>query len=153
MAEWYGQAVPALSPEQEQRADGLLQAVRGDAGQRAMAAWHMGWGPARGASRTDWFVPVLAQLLEDPYAAVRYVAGASLASLGEGRPFAGGHMGSTEQLRGQHERAVAGWEARPHAGRLGASEAVLMSKGGIFRRAQFDRILAERDDRRVLRNE
>jgi hypothetical protein len=153
MAEWYGQPAPPVSSEQEQTADGLLQAVRGDAGQRAMAAWHMGWAPARAASRADWFVPVLAQLLEDPYAAVRYVAGSSLSSLDEGVQLSGGHMGSTEQLRGQHRQAVTVWEARPRKGRLGANEAVLMGEGGAFRRAQFDRILAERDDRRVLRNE
>ena len=41
-------------------------------------AWHFGWEPAVQVSGASWIPPVLAQLLDDPYAAVRCVAERSL---------------------------------------------------------------------------
>ena len=55
--------------------------LRGDAGQRAILAWHMGWEPARQISGTNWLVPYLAETLDDPYSVVRYVGQRSLRSL------------------------------------------------------------------------
>jgi len=87
LSEWYGQAEftasrgttgpkpPAGGAEPSAAVDWLL---RGDAVQRALVAWHMGWAPARQASDASWAVPYLAELLDDPYAAVRYIAGHSL---------------------------------------------------------------------------
>ena len=65
----------------------LLLALTGDAGQRAIAAQAMGWKPAQAASGTDWMLPHLAQLLDDPYDAVRFIAGRSLRTLPEFRSF------------------------------------------------------------------
>ena len=48
--------------------------LKGDAGQRAIAAWHMGWEPARQASGGDWQAGWLLRTLNDPYSAVRYIA-------------------------------------------------------------------------------
>jgi len=56
-------------------------ALSGDAGQRALAAWHIGWQPALETSRTNWVIPVLEELLDDPYAAVRCLAERSLKSV------------------------------------------------------------------------
>ncbi|MEE2614320.1 MAG: cytochrome c3 family protein [Verrucomicrobiota bacterium] len=52
--------------------------LNGDAGQRALAAWHMGWEPALLASGTGWQSPMLADSLNDPYSAVRYIANKAL---------------------------------------------------------------------------
>ena len=52
--------------------------LNGDAGQRAIAAWHMGWEPALIASGTGWQSPMLADSLNDPYSAVRYIANKAL---------------------------------------------------------------------------
>ena len=43
----YGQPIPELSAEQKEIAAGVLWALQGDAGQRALAAWNMGWSQAR----------------------------------------------------------------------------------------------------------
>ena len=153
MERWYGTPRPALSDEQESVADGLLQALRGDAGQRAMLAWHMGWAPARSASRGDWMVPVLAQLLEDPYAAVRYVAGRALVSIPGFEGFDYFHIASPDQLRAKHEAALARWEASSRTTGRPPGEGVLIRGDGTLDRARFRAFLAERDDRRVLRNE
>jgi hypothetical protein len=53
----------------------------GDAGVRALAAGYLGWEPARKAAGSDWTAPYLAELLADPYAAVRAVASRSLRTL------------------------------------------------------------------------
>jgi hypothetical protein len=55
--------------------------VRGDAGQRALAAWAMGWADAQASSGRDYLAPLLVQALADEYDAVRWVALRSLRSL------------------------------------------------------------------------
>jgi hypothetical protein len=78
LKQWYGQKIPELSNDQTNIADAVRLALAGDAGQRALSAWHLGWEPALEISRTNWVAPVLGQLLDDPYAAVRCVAERSL---------------------------------------------------------------------------
>ncbi len=78
---WYNIDAPILEKHAKGVAAGLAWAITGDASQRALAAWHMGWQPALATSGTTWVAPVLALLLEDPYDAVRYIAGRSLARL------------------------------------------------------------------------
>jgi predicted CXXCH cytochrome family protein len=76
LADWYGQPAPRIGGDGRAAAvDGLL---RGDAAQRAVWAWHLGWAPAREASGEDWQPALLAHTLDDPYAAVRAIAGQSL---------------------------------------------------------------------------
>ena len=59
-------------------AAGARWAITGDAGVRALVAWSMGWRPAQQAAGTDWLVPYLLDLMDDPYEAVRMVAARSL---------------------------------------------------------------------------
>lgn len=61
--------------------------LSGDAVLRAIAAWHFGWGPARGAADASAAVPYLVAALDDPYAAVRYVAGHALQAIMAGSEF------------------------------------------------------------------
>ncbi len=69
---WYGQDIPQIPNKSVSHAVRL--ALSGDAGQRALIAWHFGWAPAQQTSGTNWLAAVLGQLLDDPYAAVRLVA-------------------------------------------------------------------------------
>jgi predicted CXXCH cytochrome family protein len=55
--------------------------VSGDAVLRAVAAWHFGWEPARRASAVTMAMPYLVVALNDPYSAVRYVAGHAVMTL------------------------------------------------------------------------
>jgi hypothetical protein len=74
LAEWHGHPVPPLDADRREVAEAVVQALTGDAGQRALAAWSLGWEPARAASGTGWMPYVLSTLLQDPYDAVRFVA-------------------------------------------------------------------------------
>ncbi len=84
LASGWGQARPALSPDEETVAEGIRWALTGNAHQRGMIAWHFGWPDADAASGDDWKAYFLAHLLDDPYPAVRYVAARSLEQRGAG---------------------------------------------------------------------
>lgn len=81
LARWFQQTSPPLPAQATNLADSVRLALTGDAGQRVLIAWHLGWEPAMRTSGQAWLPPVLAQLLDDPYAAVRCVAERSLKQL------------------------------------------------------------------------
>ena len=74
----YGQKIPRMTREQFAVPASLVALYEGDAGQRALAAWAMGWPDARNTSGADWIPRALVDLLNDPYDAVRYIAQKSL---------------------------------------------------------------------------
>ena len=74
LAKRTGQVKPTVPEEHRTTAASVIWLLKGDAGQRALAAWHMGWKPALDASGSGWQSPLLAELLDDPYSAVRYMA-------------------------------------------------------------------------------
>ena len=63
-----------LSSDEREIAASLLFLLRGDAGQRAIAAYSLGSDDARAASGVQWMAVPLARALADPYPAVRYNA-------------------------------------------------------------------------------
>ncbi len=81
LRKWYGQTVPELGPDMSSVPSGLVFGLVGNALQRGITAWHMGWAPAREAAGTRWMPAVLLQQLIDPYPAVRYLAGRSLRTI------------------------------------------------------------------------
>lgn len=145
---WYGQARPALTEDQKQVAAGALWTLTGDAGQRAIVAWNMGWAPARAASGDDWMVPYLAQLLEDDYEAVRMVAYRAL------RRIPGYEDVRYEVTGPRAERSRTADEVRKRwreAERPAtpASAAVLLDANGALREDEFARLLKKRNRRAV----
>src|SRR5262245_13607351 len=81
LEEWYGMPQPELSERDRSVATGPLWVLSGDANQRALAGWHMGYAPAQRASGTDWMPPYLVHLIRDPYEANRAVGLRSLRTL------------------------------------------------------------------------
>ena len=67
-----------VPPIHKTTAASVVWLLNGEAGQRALAAWHMGWEPALKISGTGWQSPILADSLNDPYSAVRYIANKAL---------------------------------------------------------------------------
>lgn len=149
---WYGTAPPALTDDETAVAAGLLWAMRGDAGQRALAAWAFGWAPAQAASGTSWMAPHLAELLNDPYEAVRYVAYRALRTLP-------GYAGvDYDYVAGRQERVAAAlpilqaWRNGPLALRRREPE-LLVDAEGRLRIDEFRRILRQRDNRPLFLRE
>ncbi len=145
LTRWYGVKPTPLSPEQAQVSAAVLWALRGDAGQRALIAWHMGWTPAREASGQQWLAPYLAQLLTDPYAAVRYIAGHSLQTLPGFGHLAYDYLGTPEEQVQARDGARAQWAKTGAADRHG--EALLLDAQGGLEAERFARLLRQRDDR------
>jgi len=109
LKQWYDQPTPLLKPEHEQRAASLNWLIKGDAGLRALAAWHYGWEPAKQASGTGWQVPLLATLLEDPYSAVRYIAARSLRSYEGMEQLSHDFIGSPEDWAQSRDHVTRKW--------------------------------------------
>lgn len=79
LARWYKQPVPErLSSAPDDTPAAISWLVSGDAVLRALAAWHFGWQAQQQPAAVASAVPYLVTALEDPYAAVRYVAGHAL---------------------------------------------------------------------------
>jgi hypothetical protein len=76
-AKW-GIAPPELDEDERTVDASLLLGMKGDAGQRALVAWSLGWPAAVAASPAADLAPLLGVLMDDPYDAVRYVAERSL---------------------------------------------------------------------------
>ncbi len=74
---WYQQEtqdMPVQDFSQLDQPAGLVWLLSGDAAQRAIAAWHLGWASTRAASGTDRWLDGLKPILKsDPYAAVRAI--------------------------------------------------------------------------------
>ena len=142
---WYGTKPASLTPEQQTISAAITWALRGDAGQRALAAWHMGWEPARKASGERWLAPFLGQLLIDPYSAVRYIAGHSLERLPGFDGFAYDYLGTPAQREKARQQALAHWQELGATDRTGAE--VLVSKDGRLQQDAMSSLLQQRDDR------
>lgn len=157
LTEWYGQPRPVLADEQERVAASVVELLRGDAGHRALVAWSFGWDAARSASSIDgagsWSVPLLAELLVDPYDAVRFIAERSLRQTLAGVDFEYDFVASLPQREAARGRVLANWQV--HADRRLPPEptAVGLWADGSRDEESVRRWLAARDDRPVFLNE
>ena len=89
LANWYGHKIPNFTDDEKESPASVLIALQGDAGQRALTAFAMGWQDAQAAAGgATWLAPYLAELMDDPYPAVRYIAHRSLRTLPEFKTFA-----------------------------------------------------------------
>jgi len=149
LAEWYGAPVPELDPRERSVSAALAAALEGDAAERAIAAWHMGWGPAQQASGRTWLGAPLAVLLVDPYIAVRRLAGDSIATLPSFADFAFDFAASPDGLQRQQREALARWQRLAAAGVDRSGPEVLLGDRGALDLARLRAILAERDDRPI----
>jgi hypothetical protein len=149
LEEWYGTPRPTLSAEQDGVAASALWSLTGDAGQRALMAWSMGWEEARAASGEDWMPPYLISLLDDPYVAVRYIAPRSLRRHSGFEDFEYDHLADRLQRELDVRRALEQWArvAPPRTRR--PNDATLLGADGDLLWSVFAGLRARRDDRIV----
>lgn len=141
---WYDVPPPELTDDQRELSAAVGTALTGDAAQRALMAWAMGWRPAREASGGAWMAPFLGILMDDPYDAVRFIAERSL------RSHPGFEKLDYDFVRAPHAR-------EPVAGRIAAMAppprrappAVPVDARGELDREVVSRLQARRDNRPV----
>jgi formate-dependent nitrite reductase cytochrome c552 subunit len=144
--QWYGHVNPAYTEEHKTVSTIVAMALRGDAGQRALAAWSMGWPEAMVASGKDWQLPHLAQLMDDRYLAIRFVAERSLRRLPGLAELKYDFLGEKEQRLEAVTEALRIWSRQAPKG---SRPAVLIDEKGI-QQQRFDAIIAGRDDRDMM---
>ncbi len=148
LAEWYGIPPPTLSEEQREVAASVRWLLEGDAGQRAIAGWHFGWGPAQEASGTEWMAVYLAELLTDSYDVVRFIGYHSLEDLPGFEDFEYDFVGSEESRRVGRLVALDTWNRRPD--RPAPSESLLIDARGRLNEDRFREIRNRRLDPPVI---
>jgi hypothetical protein len=147
----YGIPRPELLEDEKRLAASVLWALRGDAGQRALVAWSMGWHAAREASGEDWLPPHLAHLMTDPYDAVRYIAYHSLIRIRGFEQLQYDFMAEADR-RKIIER-VRRMRQAASASVLDPRGEVLLDSQGELDQSALTRLLRDRDTRPVLLNE
>ena len=112
LAKWYNLPEVKLPEDEAKVPASALWLLRGDAGQRALIAWHMGWEPAQQASGRDWLPPYLAETLTDTYAVVRYIGQRSLKRLPNFAPLSYDYVGPDSQWNSAKAEALRLWNNR-----------------------------------------
>jgi hypothetical protein len=121
LEKWYRTPKPPLGDDEQSVAASVLTLLKGDAGQRAIVAQSLGWGPAQAASGAGWLAPYLALMQQDAYDAVRHIATRSRRTL---PPFRR--------------------EALPRGNRR-----LLLNADGTFDADAVNRLVRARDNRRI----
>jgi hypothetical protein len=150
LGELYGASAVPVSDAQRSTSQTLLDLLSGDAAERAIAAYARGRPESAQAAGNDFQAAFLAELLDDPYSAVRRVAGRALASFPEGRALA------YDYLAPEHERAekrtLVLERFRARGGRKHAAS-LLFDERGARDDASVRALLARRDERPIFISE
>ncbi len=150
LEKWYGQTPVALpSAEERERSAALLWLLRGDAGERALVAWSMGWDPAvEASSGREWLAPFLIEALDDPYAAVRFIANRSLTRLPGFEDLQFDYVAPEADRVRVRDQARTTWrEQFPRLERFGADR--FFDSQGRLDEAAIKDVVTRRDDRIV----
>jgi hypothetical protein len=148
LEKWYGTPSPPLGPDDRTIPASMLWLLRGDAGQRALVAWSMGWQPAQHASATDWMAPSLSVLMNDPYEAVRFIAYRSLRSLPGFAEFSYDFTGAPKQRTAGVMNVMDVWRRSGSFAQARKAPALLLEADGSMK-ADVTRLLRQRDHRRI----
>jgi hypothetical protein len=150
LAEWFGQTAPPLPADDRSLSAGAQWLLKGDAGQRALVAWSMGWAPAQTASGREWLYPFLIFELNDDYAAVRFAAWKSLQTLPGFEGHAFDYTASDAKQKETVDFSYKKWwfEVRDKNARYRAQ--TLLNPDGMFRQELLDRMLDQRSRRKMI---
>ena len=124
--------------------------VKGDAGQRALIAWGMGWEPAQKISGRDWLYPYLIYSLTDSYAAIRFDAWKSLQTLPGFNDFSFTYTASERSLSEAAAEAYQKWLQRVHDLAPAFPQESALEKDGRFQTDIFQKLRSARDEKPIL---
>lgn len=144
LAAWYGTPTPSLPASAGDTVLVLERLLVGDAAERAIAAWALGRPETRRAAGADFQAPFLAQLLGDPYSAVRKVACDALGTFPDFSDLPCDFLGDpVERARAQRE-VTSRFQAGPRRRR---EPTLLLDASGALDQLRIDALLQARDDR------
>jgi hypothetical protein len=143
---WYDIEKPPMNDAEREVAASVVWTLAGDAGQRALIAWHMGWGPARQASGTQWMAPYLAELMVDRYPAVRGIAGRSLRTLPGFEEIPYDSQAASADHAVAKELVMSRWNGRTGTDRLPGFR-TLVKRDGSLDAAVYAALRKRRDNR------
>jgi hypothetical protein len=153
LLEWYGIEAPPLSEEERNVAASILWLLKGDAGQRALMAWSLGWEPAAGISGEGWRAAYLSHLLMDPYGAVRFMAYRSLRGIPGYDDFDYDFLASPEARAAVARKVRERWRSGSLATGGAAKPEFLLLGPGEMDASRFDALLRQRDDTPMVLSE
>ncbi|MDE0734834.1 MAG: multiheme c-type cytochrome [Pirellulaceae bacterium] len=149
LKKWYEIKTEPLAPQHQTQSATLALLLRGDAAERAISAWTCGWPEAQQATGHHGLVPALAQLLTDPYAAVRRLAFQSLRSMKEFEDLQFDFVGSEEHRKEVQQQVMLRWEAVRGTIPELSRPALLLDEQGNVQLEAFQELLKQRDDQPV----
>ncbi len=149
LADWYGYEKHKMSTEQEKVSAALVWMLKGDAAQRVITAWHVGWKPAQETSGANWLAPFVARLLNDPYGVVRYVSVRSLKTLPNFEEFKYDFLAPPEQRAASANAVVREWHDQSNGLPSRIGRQVLIADDGKVAEPAVQWLLNNRDNRPV----
>ena len=150
LREWYGQPDVPLDNDSKTIAASILWLLKGDAAQRTISVWSTGWNPAKAVSRNDWQIPYVAELLADPYAAIRFMSARALESLNADLNSSYNFVGTAEEWTSERDRVIKAWQRTKTAQNPERHKRLLLDPNGIPKRNEVDRLIQLRDNRRIV---
>lgn len=153
LSAWYGHEGVTVPGPRADVADSVYAILSGDAGQRALAAYAMGWAPAQEVSGTTWMPPFLVLGLNDPYDAVRQISERSLRTLPGYEGFAYDALDVPNERVTAVENLIPEWFER-HRSEIAAMPAnVPLDATFGFDREMLQALLMQRDQRPIILTE
>ena len=145
LTEWYCTPDVEMDETDITTSAAVLWLLRGNAMQRVVTAWNMGWQPARDASGSDWQTPFLAEALTDPYSVIRFVAWRSLKQIPGFEFFPYNFLESESARFKSRDRAVEQWQKDVVESRR--AKRILLTPDGNLERGVMQQLQIDRDDR------
>lgn len=149
LSDWYGLKSEELNEKEKTVSAAILWLLRGDAAQRAIAAWTFGWEPARQVSGTEWMAPYLAQLLDDPYSAVRFIAFDSLRKADRFSDLTYDYVAPREKRFEVLKKVFLEWEQLSASRATNNATQLLINSDGSLNRDEFGEIFKQRDNKPI----
>jgi hypothetical protein len=147
---WYNQPIPALSDDDQKIAASVLWILKGDAGQRALISWGMGWKPAQEISGNDWLYPYLIYALTDRYPAVRFDAWKSLQTLPGFEGFAYNYTDESSASTTASLNALDHWSRDILKPTVTFPAETVLDQQGSPDSQIFERLRSQRDDKPII---
>jgi hypothetical protein len=153
LSSWYGHESVTVPGPRANVADSVYALLSGDAGQRALAAYAMGWAPAQAISDTSWMPPFLVLGLNDPYDAVRQIAERTLRTLPGYEGFSYDALAVQDERIAAVENLIPEWFERHRSEIAAMPNTVPLDATFGFDREMLQALLMQRDQRPIILTE